>query len=254
MYYDKKADTIAKKNYYGEIDLLIKSDNLFDDLHNLIKTHKVFNYKKTRGYLYTIIDLHPNNMLEGIYSKKQYTAQEMLKADEEILELARQQEMDIDEESLTYNCEHTVPQSWFGKKMPMKTDLHHLYTAEARCNSYRGNYSYGETSLMSYEKYHSQPCGGYALLEKKIFEPPFSSKGNAARATLYFLLRYPDITLRYSVKSLELLKNWNIKDLPDIYECHRNAEIFKVQGNRNPLIDYPELVDKIDFNSSLKIV
>ena len=46
---------------------------------------------------------------------------------------------------------------------------------------------------------------------------------------------------------LETLMQWANSDKIDRWERHRNAEIFKVQGNRNPLIDFPELVDKIDF-------
>jgi endonuclease I len=35
------------------------------------------------------------------------------------------------------------------------------------------------------------------------------------------------------------------------HELHRNSVAFGKQGNRNPLIDFPELVDRIDFESGL---
>jgi hypothetical protein len=33
-----------------------------------------------------------------------------------------------------------------------------------------------------------------------------------------------------------------------VHEKHRNQMIFELQGNRNPLIDFPECSDKINFN------
>jgi len=46
---------------------------------------------------------------------------------------------------------------------------------------------------------------------------------------------------------LKTIIDWAKSDKVDRWERHRNAEIQKVQGNRNPLIDFPELVDKINF-------
>ena len=51
-------------------------------------------------------------------------------------------EFDALEAALPYNCEHVVPQSWFGKHEPMRGDLHHLFTCESGCNSFRGNFPY----------------------------------------------------------------------------------------------------------------
>ncbi|MGH3108957.1 MAG: hypothetical protein ACRDN7_10190 [Rubrobacter sp.] len=35
------------------------------------------------------------------------------------------------------------------------------------------------------------------------------------------------------------------------YERHRNMAIFEQQGNRNPLIDFPEWEPKIEFHLGL---
>ena len=45
-----------------------------------------------------------------------------------------------------------------------------------------------------------------------------------------------------------MLKAWARQAEPSLYERHRNEAIFEVQGNRNPLIDFPEWIDRIDFN------
>ena len=82
------------------------------------------------------------------------------------------------------------------------------------------------------------------------FEPK-RGKGAVARATLYFLLRYPgdvaDSVKEMPKDRLATIIAWANDDKVDRWERHRNAEIQKVQGNRNPLIDFPELVDQIDF-------
>ena len=41
------------------------------------------------------------------------------------------------------NCEHTWPQSQFGRAEPMKSDLHHLFPTESRVNSARTHLRFG---------------------------------------------------------------------------------------------------------------
>jgi endonuclease G, mitochondrial len=94
-------------------------------------------------------------------------------------------------------------------------------------------------------------CG---LREGRRFEPT-AGKGAVARATLYFVLRYPgavgDVksgSKKEFVKSnVGTLLDWAENEPPTTYERHRNAEIAKVQGNRNPLIDHPEWLRLIEF-------
>jgi endonuclease I len=90
---------------------------------------------------------------------------------------------------LPYNCEHVVPQSWFGKAEPMRGDLHHLLACEPRCNSFRGNTPYREfADFPNLDEVVRSDCG---KTEGNGFEPAHG-KGAAARAVCYFLLRYPD--------------------------------------------------------------
>lgn len=119
------------------------------------------------------------------------------------------------------NCEHVVPQSTFNKAEPMRSDLHHLYACKIKDNSRRGSTRFGKF----------KPKGG---------------RGEAARATLYFMLRYPKIRLGYNKKGIEMLKQWSEQDPVSVHERHRNHEIQKIQGNRNPFIDHPEWLK--DFN------
>ncbi len=44
------------------------------------------------------------------------------------------------------------------------------------------------------------------------------------------------------------LRHWHLMDPPDAWEEKRNSMIEVVQGNRNPFIDHPELVERVrDF-------
>ena len=44
------------------------------------------------------------------------------------------------------------------------------------------------------------------------------------------------------------LRTWHFEDPPDELEQKRNSLIELVQGNRNPFIDHPEIVERVrDF-------
>ncbi|HEY6804206.1 MAG TPA: endonuclease [Pyrinomonadaceae bacterium] len=86
------------------------------------------------------------------------------------------------------------------------------------------------------------------------FEPS-AGKGTVARAVLYFLLRYPGeinrIATEYEADRIPILLQWHKDNKITDYERHRNQAIFKVQGNRNPIIDHPEWAEQIDFLKGL---
>lgn len=147
------------------------------------------------------------------------------------------------------NVEHTWPQSRFSggfQKDFQKADLHHLYPTDSQLNAIRGNKTFGEVGkdLMNLKcgqsKYGVSKASG-----RQVFEPPNVHKGRVARALFYFSVRY-EIPLDPEEEAS--LKKWNAEYPVDKEEVTRNEEIFKVQGNRNPFIDYPELVSMIaDF-------
>ncbi|QDK38521.1 endonuclease I family protein [Bdellovibrio sp. NC01] len=144
------------------------------------------------------------------------------------------------------NTEHTWPQSKFvGKfdKNMQKSDLHHLYPADNKMNSIRGNNEFGE--VVKDSKPLKCPVSRFGKSSKgsaDVFEPPQGHKGNVARALFYFAVNYG---AKMSANQEAILRKWNHDDPVDEEEARRNEEIWKVQGNRNPFIDFPELVDKI---------
>jgi endonuclease G, mitochondrial len=76
-------------------------------------------------------------------------------------------------------------------------------------------------------------------------------EGPVARATLYFLLRYPaligDSEHELTADRLPIILDWHERDPVGEYELHRNYVVAALQGNRNPMIDHPEWARRIDF-------
>lgn len=147
------------------------------------------------------------------------------------------------------NAEHTWPQSKFTNQFAQsmqKSDLHHLFPTDSQMNSTRSSHPFGEVVRDSHQlKCPESRIGSVAESRGTFFEPPDSHKGNVARALFYFSVRYK---LSIDPVQEKYLRAWHFEDLPDDEEIRRNEEIFKLQGNRNPFIDHPELVDLVfDF-------
>ncbi|MFF9019771.1 endonuclease [Streptomyces eurythermus] len=264
-YYVPDADRAARDAYYAHVDADSYGEPLRQALTALLEeTHGPRPSYKPARMLYPWVDLHPDRLLHSVYSGRTFTAEELIRADaaaeasrlrgmQEFLlresaasadELAA--ELDELEASLPFNCEHVVPQSWFAKREPMRGDLHHLFACEPACNSFRGNYPYMD--FPGFDEAVRDDCG---MREKSGFEPEHS-KGAVARATLYFLLRYPglvgDSAREFPEERLPILLAWHENEPVSEYELHRNAAIAGIQGNRNPLIDHPEWARSIDFS------
>ncbi|MDX9731610.1 MAG: endonuclease [Bdellovibrionales bacterium] len=147
------------------------------------------------------------------------------------------------------NTEHTWPQSRFNGSMSkdtQKSDLHHLFPTHSEMNSIRGNHKFGEVTVPD----RALPCptakfGSANGTSEDVFEPPTAHKGNVARSLFYFSVRYK---LAIQPSEEAFLRKWHRLDPVDADEAERNHAIFLIQGNRNPFIDHPELVDLIsDF-------
>jgi endonuclease I len=265
-YLDADADNLAREAYYAGISLDGDPAVLAPALHDrLVGTHvRPLGYAPSEA-LYPWVDLHPDHHLYNLYSGLRVDPEEAIREDARIARQRRDRLAEVVrtraalgadevraaaqeiEQELHFNCEHVVPQSWFGKRHPMRGDLHHLFACEPHCNSERGNKPYAELS-------DGEPivagCG--RAIGSSAFEP-FTGKGPAARATLYFLLRYPgevgDSVLELQRDALPTLVSWHEQDPVTEYERHRNAAIFEAQGNRNPFIDVPDLAGRIDLGS-----
>jgi endonuclease I len=260
-YYDADSDGPARDEYYRDVRDNLTPAARYRVLSSLLNdTHtSTFSYMPAR-HVYPWVDLRPNRKLSSIYSGREFEPEELIRRDaataarrDEALIARRAEGIGAEaleafeaelEATMPFNCEHVVPQSWFCKEEPMRGDLHHLFACEPRCNSFRGNTPYFD--FAGSEEAVMTDCG---RREGNRFEPK-GGRGIVARATLYFLLRYPgeiDGTGEFLADRLPTLLRWHAGDPPGEYERHRNWAIAEKQGNRNPLIDFPDWAGRIDF-------
>jgi endonuclease G len=264
-YFDDHGDTVARDGYYADINLDADAPTVVAQLSRLLATthQRVLSYAPSEQ-LYPWVDLHPDGHLRNIYSGVRVDPGEVIRDDARIAR-ARADRLtaavrasptmsagDLHAAALTvehelhFNCEHVVPQSWFSHRDPMRGDLHHLFTCEPTCNTKRANIPFVE---LSDAKPPVAGCGR-TTADGSGFEP-FTGKGPAARATLYFLLRYPgeigERLVELQPQALPTLVAWHAADPVAEYERHRNAAIFEAQGNRNPFIDLPDLATTLDL-------
>ena len=168
-----------------------------------------------------------------------------------------------------YNREHSVPKSWFSEQSPMVSDIWHVYPTDGKINGMRSNNPFGEvgsgasSSKNEFSKWGKCVTPGYS---GTVFEPNDEYKGDFARTYFYFATRYKGVatsgqgalvfTSTYPYITgwqLDMLLRWHKKDPVSPKELDRNEAVYDSrQGNRNPFIDYPELVDLI-FGDSRNI-
>ncbi|MEH7109220.1 endonuclease I family protein [Bacillus sp. JJ1764] len=269
LYFHEKKNQHEIVYYYQSVrDGSSDGSDLFNRYHQLIsRTHiEQLPYFVSKDlYLYTWVDLHPDGTVKSIYSGDKRNPEDLIHEDFEIIKERYQgfqeflrkikqnefesfRELKAFERALKLNTEHIVPQSWFGAVEPMKGDLHHLFVCEPACNIARSNFPYDDFTFYQPETPNEpiQNLCGVAVYGR--FEPE-NGKGIVARSMLYFILRYPK-AIKKSFRTqinIPLLIRWH-KEFPvSLYEKHRNQTIYQIQGNRNPFIDYPELVEKLEF-------
>ncbi len=163
------------------------------------------------------------------------------------------------------NREHSFPKSWWGGStyVPCYVDLNHLYPSEIDANSAKLNYPLGEVDrTMTIDFDNGVSTVGYAVKgqgggAKYVFEPADEYKGDFARTYFYMATAYQDQTWKYtymvsqntyptlSAWAVEMLLKWHRQDPVSDKEKRRNEMVYKIQNNRNPFIDYPELAEYI---------
>lgn len=140
------------------------------------------------------------------------------------------------------NAEHTWPQSMGADNDPMESDLHHLFVCDGGTNSARGNKPLGNvpSPTLTYS--------GGSKANSTVFEPRDAQKGTSARAMFYFAMRYGNAgTTQFTwISPYESdLRGWHALYPPDSIARRRNDDVQTYQLNRNPFVDYPQLLDRI---------
>ena len=155
-----------------------------------------------------------------------------------------------------YNREHSIPQSWFGKASPMKSDVVHVFPTDGYVNNRRSNYPFGEVGNIEYQSNNGYSKLGTCKTEGytgKVFEPNDEVKGDIARIYFYMATCYEDRITNWSNMrndsyqpypewQMKMLMRWSAADPVDAVEVARNNAVYNdVQNNRNPFVDYPGL-------------
>lgn len=164
-----------------------------------------------------------------------------------------------------YNREHVLPKSWWGGSTsePMYTDLHHVYSVDAMANDKRSAWIYDEVKSTSWSNNLGSKLGTSANWSgETAFEPVDEYKGDVARVYFYMLTCYMDKDFTqggkgyryfsysngvcdFQSKSLALMLKWHRQDPVSDKEITRNAKVFDLQGNENPFVVEPNLVEYI---------
>ncbi|MFG1484809.1 endonuclease [Halobacteriovorax sp. RZ-1] len=219
---------------------LLKNENLRTKLQKITsQNHTKNSYSQAKRYLFNELHLRYDESnqpyVKGVYCNKVFN--------ERTPNIGPIGNGRIPNHQIV-NCEHTWPQSkftgGFSSKL-QKGDLHHLFPTDSKANSVRSSNDFGDIKS---GKSATRDCFA-SHSDGHFFEPPTEHKGNVARAMFYFATRYG---AKINSRMENYLRRWHAEDPVDSEEIERNDKIERIQGNRNPFIDFPELVSDIkDF-------
>ena len=247
----------AQKEYYTSIDGVSGGATLKNALYNLLKDHTRISYgsgsSSTWGaFYYTDRDPATNRVYDMYSGEVRYFGS-------------------VGETIGGMNIEHSVAKSWWdGVKNDAYHDLHHLNPSDQNANSRKSNYPLAELESVSWDN-------GVAFVGKatingsstNAFEPCDEYKGDFARTYMYMFTCYQNLTYKQTWMNYEnsayptlkpwavdLLLKWHKQDPVSQKEVDRNNAVYKIQGNRNPYVDYPQLAeyvwgDSVNYTFSL---
>ena len=158
------------------------------------------------------------------------------------------------------NIEHSFAQSWWGKtNCNLKKDLFNIMPCESKINSSKGNRGMGIVTKVTNTNGATKVGSGANGLS--LWEPADEWKGDFARGYMYIVTAYEDYANKWQSEgsnslynnTYPTLKEWAYKlyikwakaDKPDALEIKRNNDVAKIQGNRNPYVDFPNLMEYV---------
>lgn len=199
-----------------------------------------------------LTDIHPDGIIWDMYSKS-----------------VRYFPNKQGESGCSLNIEHCLPKSWWGWNKDLASsdpawiaykDLYNLNPSDQRANSQKSNYAPGHVKKgdkfnNGSFKMDAAKSSGYGYI---CWEPAEEYRGDFARAYFYMATAYEYLTwtaysqyisnasyLMFSDSIQKVLLDWHREDPVSDKEICRADRISDIQHNRNPFIDYPELVEYI---------
>ena len=161
--------------------------------------------------------------------------------------------------------EHCLPKSWWGSEKASKAaycDLWNLNPADAQANGQKSNFPPGyvtKADKFDNGSFRMDKKSQYGDKSFSCFEPEDQYKGDFARAYFYIATAYEDVAwvndyAKYVTNDSweefvpwlkDVLLDWHRKDPVSRKEIERADYISSIQHNRNPYIDYPDLIEYI---------
>lgn len=243
---------------YSQNDIILPNkygSELINDLSINYYPSSSKSYNTARDAMYTWLDVDETDSLTCVYSG---------------LRAKKDGTRTPSNFGLSFNTEHTWPQSFYDENEPMRGDIHHLFPTWSSPNQSRSNHPFAEindnltSSWWLWENGSSinsipiSKLDQYSEYYNSTFEPREDHKGNVARAVFYFWTMYQNNThvindTQNNQAFFDGMKNvlyqWHKADPVNSEEVTRSLEIESVQGNRNPFIHDTTLVRRAYFNT-----
>jgi endonuclease I len=209
----------------------------------LANTHRNVLELQSLAQALVELDIHPEGGVSLIYSDKAYTDANVENFDQPD----------------TWTREHLWPDSRGAVGGFAFTDIHNSRPEATRVTMIRKDMMYGECATVEFADVCEKPAFGGADLDTsqdgKVWMPPEQVRGDIARAIMYMEVRYHDTDLNLTLSDcppftgkmgiLSQLLEWHAADPVSPEEYNRNQYACQYwQGNRNPFVDYPELVEQ----------
>ena len=237
-------------NYYDDVDGKTGAESILNALKTCIsRNYNEISYKALESH-YLNTDFYADTLWD-VYSTCRFTYDDANNPQKYVCD--------------GWNKEHVCCQSWLGSGS-MVSDMFNVYPTDARVNNLRSNYPYGvvgtnkgisnDPDHHALGKLGTSSKAGYS---GTCYEPDDQYKGDLARTFFYMVARYRTNVLNsgygsnmftsnptnLTSYSLSFLLEWHRNDPVSQKEIDRNQGVYGEQNNRNPFIDYPELVEYI---------
>ncbi|MBO4800443.1 MAG: endonuclease [Bacteroidaceae bacterium] len=238
------AQSVNLRTYYSRADGKKKAE-LKTAMYQIIGSPKVLDYGALWSGFYDTDRMADNQVRDRYSNEKRYFSGKSNNAVSGM------------------NKEHGIANSWWGKtKNAAYSDLHHLMPSDIKANSDKSNFGMGIVTKVSKTngsiKVGKGTAGNNGTVN--LWEPADNWKGDFARIYFYLVTAYQELNMvqtegantmqtntypKLQPWAYQLYLKWSREDPVDDIERARNDAVYKIQGNRNPFIDYPTLAEFI---------